>query len=100
MGGAGGRVSGHWGIMVELEDRVVAPDEDPMRQLTASSDLETIGSARTGPVETVGPLKVRGFTEFGWCVALMCPAPSNRWTWRRPQRHWQVGCRIEFSTRK
>jgi hypothetical protein len=33
-GGAGGRASGHQGIVVELEDGAAAPDEDPRRPVT------------------------------------------------------------------
>jgi hypothetical protein len=40
--------------------------------------VETVGSARTDPVGTAGPLKARGFAEFGRRVASACPAPSDR----------------------
>jgi hypothetical protein len=36
-----------------------------MRQSEAFGGVETIGGARTSPVGTGGPLKVRGFIEFG-----------------------------------
>jgi hypothetical protein len=37
VGGADGWASGHRGIMVELEDGMVAPNEDPQRLVTRSS---------------------------------------------------------------
>jgi hypothetical protein len=36
-GGASGRASGHWGVMVELKDGAAAPDEDPRRSVTRSA---------------------------------------------------------------
>jgi hypothetical protein len=36
-----------------------------MRRSEASGGMETIGGARTSPVGMSGPLKVRGFIEFG-----------------------------------
>jgi hypothetical protein len=50
--------------------------------------VETVSSARTGPVGMVGPLKARNFAEFGWRMVSTCPAPSNRWAQHRPRRHW------------
>jgi hypothetical protein len=35
--GAGGQASGHWGVVVELEDGAVAPNEDPRRPMMRSS---------------------------------------------------------------
>jgi hypothetical protein len=58
-----------------------------MRRSATSDSMETIGSARTGPVGTVGPLKALNFAEFGRCVASMCPTPSDRRTWCQPQHH-------------
>jgi hypothetical protein len=44
VGGTGGRASGHRGIMVELEDGMAAPDEDPrwlaMRSSSAAAKLD------------------------------------------------------------
>jgi hypothetical protein len=37
VGGTGGWASGHWGIVVDLEDGAVAPDEDPRWPTTRSS---------------------------------------------------------------
>jgi hypothetical protein len=135
VGGASGLASGHWGIMVELEDGAATLDEDPRRpamrsalaaakpddtqrwlavvtcggrrgeqqqlehmagvwQLTvwtrqsaASDSVETIGGAQTGPVGTGEPLKACGFIEFSQCMALMCPAPSDRRAHHRHQCH-------------
>jgi hypothetical protein len=39
VGGMGGWASGHWGIVVDLEDGVAAPDEDPRRPMTRSSSV-------------------------------------------------------------
>jgi hypothetical protein len=44
-------------------------------------------SAQTGPVGTGEPLKARGFIEFSQCMALMCPAPSDRRAHHRHQCH-------------
>jgi hypothetical protein len=37
--------------------------------------VETIGSARTGPVETIRPLKARDAIAFGRCVVLGVQQP-------------------------
>jgi hypothetical protein len=49
--------------------------------------VEIVGSARIGPVGTVEPLKAQGFNEFGRCVALTCPTPSDRQAQCRPRCH-------------
>jgi hypothetical protein len=39
VGGAGGRASGHRGVVVELEDGTAALDEDPRRPATSCSSM-------------------------------------------------------------
>jgi hypothetical protein len=68
--------------------------------------VETVGTAQTGPVGMAGPLKVRDVVAFDRHVALMCPAPSDRRTQRRPQRpspifsNVQITAKIEISPGK
>jgi hypothetical protein len=63
-GGTGGRASGNWGIVVELEDRAAALDEDPRRLVMRS----TLAAAK--------PDDAQGFT---WDYCNLQKGRSERW---------------------